>query len=332
MTKILRSIVIAAAALVAVITLGGYILYSHETDLDGKLVTIIIKPGTTMHQVANELADKGVVSSAVVTRLAARYSGVDRKLTPGRYDFGGSNSPKSVLKRLADADFVRIKVTIPEGNTIWKTASELAADLKLDSATIVNLGSDSAFLDRNRVPSLEGYLFPETYYFPWGTSAEDAVSEMITMYHEKTDKIWPQTIDGGLSRDDVIKLASIIEAETGRSDERAVVSSVYHNRLRKNMKLDADPTVIYGLGGLDRPLYRKDLSRDTPYNTYLHKGLPPTPINSPGLAAIQAALNPEQTDYLFFVADENGRHYFSRTNAEQNRAIRRIKRARRSGP
>ncbi len=331
MVWLLRRFVILIAALVALLPLAGYVLYVHESDLDGRLVSIIIKPGSSMHEVANELAEKGVVSSALVTRLAARYRGIDRKLTPGRYDFGGKNSPQSVLERLAGADFVRIKVTIPEGNPIWKTASTLAAELKVDSSEIVGLNSDTAFLQTHNLPSLEGFLFPETYYFPWGTTARDAVEEMIAMYHEKTDKIWPQTIAGGLSRYDIMKLASIIEAETGLSDERPIVSSVYHNRLDKRMKLDADPTVIYGLGGLDRPLYRKDLTSKTPYNTYLHKGLPPTPINSPGLAAIQAALNPEQTDYLFFVADENGRHYFSRTNAEQNQAIRRIKRAKRNG-
>ena len=122
-----------------------------------------------------------------------------------------------------------------------------------------------------------------------------------------------------------IVMASIIEAETGLVDERQMVSSVYHNRLTRNMKLDADPTVIYGLGGLERQLYRKDLKKDTPYNTYMKKGLPPTPINSPGLAAIRAAIHPEESDYLFFVADNTGRHYFSRTNAEHNRAIRRIR-------
>ncbi len=330
MFTLIRNILGIIIALAVLVVIYCYSAYNHESDLGGKLVSVIIQPGTTMHEVARELADKGVVSSPLVTRIAARYRGIDRKLAPGRYDFGGKNSPRSVLQRLAEADFVRVKVTVPEGSTIWKTASILATALELDSGSIVNLDTNSSFLKQHDIPSLEGYLFPETYYFPWGLTEEEAVGQMIGMFHQKTADIWPASTDGNLSRYEVLKLASIIEAETGSNGERAVISSVYHNRLRKNMRLDADPTVIYGLGGLERPLNRKDIGRDTPYNTYRHKGLPPTPINSPGLAAIEAALDPEETDYLFFVADEKGKHYFSRTNAEQNQAIYRIKKARRS--
>ncbi|MBU0984685.1 MAG: endolytic transglycosylase MltG, partial [candidate division Zixibacteria bacterium] len=134
----------------------------------------------------------------------------------------------------------------------------------------------------------------------------------------------------GLSREEVIVLASIVEAEALRDDEKPRIASVYQNRLRKRMKLDADPTVIYGLGGLDRPLSRRDLKKDTPYNTYRKRGLPPTPINSPGLAAIKAVLQPETTEYLYFVADGTGYHRFSKTNAEHNRARYEIKQKRRT--
>jgi len=129
-----------------------------------------------------------------------------------------------------------------------------------------------------------------------------------------------------LNRAEALVLASIVEAEALLDEEKPRIASVYHNRLRRNMRLDADPTVIYGLGGLDRPLWRKDLRKDTPYNTYRRKGLPPTPINSPGVAAIRAVLSPETTDVLYFVADGTGGHRFSRTNAEHNRARQEIKR------
>jgi len=148
---------------------------------------------------------------------------------------------------------------------------------------------------------------------------------MVDMFKQMTDTVSFVSDRTDLDKYDIIKLASIIEAETGLIDERRLVSSVYHNRMRRKMKLDADPTVIYGLGGLDRPLYSKDLKRDTPYNTYLHRGLPPTPINSPGLASILAALNPEESEYYYFVAADSGRHLFSRTNAEHNRAKERVK-------
>jgi UPF0755 protein len=258
-------------------------------------------------------------------KYAARWTKVDRKLTPGRYDFSGRNSCRSVLIKLREAGVYRIKVTIPEGASIWKVAAILASAMDIDSSQVMDLSTDGVFLQSLDLPYLEGYLFPETYFFPWGTRARAAITEMATMYHTMTENIWPQTLPLDLTQHDIIKLASVIEAETSIDSERVLVASVYSNRLRNNMKLDADPTVIYGLGGLDRPLYIRDLKIDNPYNTYLHKGLPPTPINSPGLASIKAALAPAETEYLYFVADNTGGHRFSRSNAEHNRARREIK-------
>lgn len=299
--------------------------YYMVVDSGNKITTIVIKPGDSFNRVAAKLLEEKVIESRFVIKVMARLKGIDKKLIPGRYDFVGENSVKSVLERLRDGDFLRIKLTIPEGNTIWETAAVVAEKLELDSAVFHNLNSDTTFLDELDLPYLEGYFYPETYFLPWGMSEKDVAREMVTMFHTQTDTIWSSTAPNNLDKHEVVIMASIIEAETGLVDERRMVSSVYHNRLTRKMKLDADPTVIYGLGGLDRPLYRKDLRQDTPYNTYTRKGLPPTPINSPGLAAIRAAIHPEESDYLFFVADNTGRHYFSRTNAEHNRAIRRIR-------
>ncbi len=310
----------------ATIAWAGYSYY-HQVDLGDRVVPIIIESGASFESVANELLVAGVVESRLTMKLAARWLGIDRKLTPGRYDFTGENSCRSVLKKFREADFVRIKVTVPEGATLWQVAAILAEKLDHDSTEVMSVVKDTISLKKMGLPSFEGYLFPETYFFPWGTRAEDAVEEMVAMHRSMTDSIWPEHLPIDLSRDEIIRLASIIEAETGLDSERVIVASVYTNRLRANMKLDADPTVVYGLGGLDRPLYRKDLERDTPYNTYLKKGLPPTAINSPGLASIKAALSPRETDYLYFVADNKGGHRFSRTNAEHNRARREIQAA-----
>ena len=311
----------------ATVAWAGYSYY-HQVDLGDRVVPIIIESGASFESVANELLFAGVVESRLTMKLAARWFGIDRKLTPGRYDFTGENSCRSVLKKFREADFVRIKVTVPEGATLWQVAAILAEKLDHNSTEVMSVVKDTIFLKKMGLPCFEGYLFPETYFFPWGTGAEDAVEEMVAMHRSMTDSIWPEHLPMDLSRDEIIRLASIIEAETGLDSERVIVASVYTNRLRANMKLDADPTVVYGLGGLDRPLYRKDLERDTPYNTYLKKGLPPTPINSPGLASIKAALSPRETEYLYFVADNKGGHRFSRTNAEHNRARREIQAAR----
>jgi UPF0755 protein len=319
-------------AVVLVIVLAVLYLwhsYTHPVDIGGRLVSIVIKPGDSFASVADKLLAEGVVKSKFMLTFAARLTDVDKKLTPGRYDFTGRNSCRSVLEKLRRADFVRIKVTVPEGSPVWKVASIVAEKLALDSSVFVDLNHDTAFLAQFGLPCLEGYLFPETYLFPWETSEREVAARMVRQFFEKTEHLWPDTVVTGLSRDEVVILASIIEAETKLDHERGMVASVYLNRLERNMKLQADPTVIYGLGGLDRPLNYRDLKRDTPYNTYLHRGLPPTPINSPGLAAIIAALHPAETDYLYFVADLTGGHHFSRTNAEHNRAKWRIKKLKR---
>jgi UPF0755 protein len=321
---IIKIILLSTFIFVMVVTWSIW-QYYRSINIGDKTVTVIIKQGDSLSRVCDKLISEGVVRYKLILKLPARFFSIDKKLTPGRYDFTGINSIKSVLERLEGADFLRLKVTIPEGNTIWETSALLAEKLELDSTLIHNLNNDSAFLDKFEILSLEGYLYPETYFLKWGIDEKTAVGEIIKMFKSQTDSLWQSDIIAGLSKEDIIILSSIIEAETSVKDERRLVSSVYHNRLKINMKLDADPTVIYGLGGLERPLYRKDLTKETPYNTYLMKGLPPTPINSPGIASISAALNPESTDYIFFVADEVGGHIFSKTLREHNNAINKIR-------
>ena len=323
--KIFLSItaVLIVVSMIVIFTL--YSAYTEEIDLGDKSVTVLIKSGSSFSDISTQLLKEHVIDSRIMFKYPARLRGIDKKLTPGRYDFTGKNSCRSILERLEKGDFLKIKVTIPEGNTIWETSSLLAKKLELDSSVIHNLQYDTAFLQSLEIPCLEGYLFPETYYFAWGMNEISVVAELVAMFKRQTKDIWIEKIPNNLTHDEVIIMASIIESETGIGGERKLVSSVYHNRLQINMKLDADPTVIYGLGGLTRPLYKKDLRKDTPYNTYIHKGLPPTPINSPGLASIQAALAPESTEYFYFVADTNGTHYFSKTIREHTNAINRIR-------
>ncbi len=307
---------------IVVLLVPGYFLGSYlwPVDLGDKRVSIIVEPGDGFKKIGDQLLAREVVRSKAMLFVPARWRGIDKKLVPGRYDFTGRNSCRSVLDKLANGDFVVIKLTVYEGAPIWKVASILAERLDLDSAQVVALNIDTAFLNVLDIPSLEGYLFPETYFVPWGTDARRILSDMVTMHRKQTADIWPEEIINNLSREEVIIMASIVEAEALIDDEKPQVASVYQNRIKRRMKLDADPTVIYGLGGLDRPLSRRDLRQVTPYNTYRKRGLPPTPINSPGLSAIRAALYPDSTDYLYFVADGTGRHRFSRTNAEHNQA------------
>ena len=322
----IKGIVIAVISLAVVLAGYALVAYLYPVSLGNKVVTIIVEPGDSFPQVADKLLAEGVVSSRWMLRYPAQWRGIDRKLTPGMYEFKGRNSCRSVLTKLEKADFVNIRVTVPEGAPIWRVASILSERMNVDSSTVIALNTDSDFTQRLNVPCLEGYLYPDTYFFPWGTSVEKILSDMVATFYLQTDSLWQNLSPDGLSRDDIVTLASIVEAEALMEDEKPTIASVYHNRLDQRMKLDADPTVIYGLGGLDRPLWKKDLRQKTPYNTYLVKGLPPTPINSPGLEAIRAAIHPAESDYLFFVADGSGRHRFSRTNAEHNRARQEIRR------
>ncbi|MCP4684621.1 MAG: endolytic transglycosylase MltG [bacterium] len=313
--------------LIVILLVPGYFLASYlwPVNLGEQRVTLIVEPGDGFKKVGDQLLAQEVVSSKAMLFVPARWRGIDKKLVPGRYDFTGSNSCKSVLDKLENGDFVVVRLTVYEGAPIWKVASILSERLEIDSAEVVAFNTNTAFLETLELPSLEGYLFPETYFIPWGTGTRQILSDMVAMYRSQTGDIWPEEIINGLSREEIIIMASIVEAEALLDDEKPRVASVYQNRIRRRMKLDADPTVIYGLGGLDRPLNRRDLRQVTPYNTYRKKGLPPTPINSPGLNSIKAALYPDSTDYLYFVADGSGGHRFSRTNAEHNRARYEIK-------
>lgn len=308
---------------------GIFYLYVSPVDIGERTFSVIIKRGDSFNSVADKFAGEGVVRWRFLLVGIARWMDLDRQLTPGRYDFNGEISTANILARLNAADYMRIKLTFYEGMPVWQVLSIISSQMELDSSEVAGLKDDSLLFTELSIPRLEGYLYPETYIFPWGTQAKMIISAMVSLHHERVDTLLWQEAPNGLSREEVIILASIVEAEALLEDEKPIIASVYQNRLNRRMKLDADPTVIYGLGGLDRPLSRRDLRKETPYNTYLRRGLPPTPINSPSLSAIEAVIHPDSTDYLYFVADGTGGHVFTRSNAEHNRAVRQIRRERR---
>jgi UPF0755 protein len=252
---------IFVAIILAAIVLAAFAFISYVTtvDMGDRVVSVFIAAGDNFEQVAGKIVAAGVVRSGVMLRYPAQWRGIDRKLTPGRYDFTGKNSCRSVLGKLERGDVVTIRVTIYEGAPIWKVASILSRRMEVDSAEIVRLNRDPSWLAELGVPSMDGYLFPETYFFRWGTSTRDMLKTMVQMFRAKTDTVWPASIPNGLSRQELIVLASIVEAEALLDAEKPQIASVYHNRIRERMKLDADPTVIYGLGGLNRPLTRRDI-------------------------------------------------------------------------
>jgi len=293
-----------------------------------RTVYLMINPGEGLGKILQRADSLNLSLSPFLAKTYLRLYGADKKIVPGRYTIKSNYSRYDLLQRLRHGDIDYIWITIPEGltlNRIIEIASQKSGRSSLD---FLRLAHDSAWLATlTYSPStLEGYLFPESYKLPYYSSPDFILRTMLGQLEILLDSSRISRLQEiGFTVHELLTFASLIEAETADRSEMKLISSVFHNRLAKRMLLQCDPTVIYALGGLDRPLLLKDLKYDSPYNTYRYKGLPPGPINSPGRDAILAALYPDSTAYLFFVADLNGRHIFSITNAEHERARQTIK-------
>ncbi|WP_020674645.1 endolytic transglycosylase MltG [Geopsychrobacter electrodiphilus] len=289
--------------------------------------SVSIESGSSLLSIANTLADHQIIRSALTFRLLARIQGRATALQAGTYSFTRAAAASVVLDRLTAGDVDQVSITIPEGFNLQQIARRLAEAGVADQTKIIAAAQDAAFLDKLGVKakSLEGYLFPETYHFVPGISRFELLRMMVNetelqlLRLQKLDKHKTH-----FNRHQLLTLASIIQKETGQEEEMPLISAVFYNRLARNMPLQTDPTVIYGIPDFNGNLTRKDLQTQSPYNTYLNRGLPPGPIASPGFKALQAAAEPAQSDYLYFVARGDGTHQFSSTLAEHNRAVRKF--------
>ncbi len=306
------------AALLLVAGCGG-------SEGDGPEIEFTVPTGASFDQVTDTLVARGLVGMRLPFKMRARFSGADTEIRSGRYRVREGIGPAPLLERLTEGRVETVALTIPEGFTLALIAPRLAdfTGVSADSALAV-LTADSAHA-RWGVPGpgLEGYLFPETYRFADGTSLDVVIGEMIGAYQA----FWtPRRLRilraRGWNEHEIVTLASIVEAEATFTEEMDTIASVYRNRIDDGWPLQADPTVLYALGGTrERLLFAAiDSVADSPYNTYTQPGLPPGPIGSPGEAALAAALEPADTEYYYFVADAQGRHVFSRTLAEHNAA------------
>jgi len=253
-----------------------------------------------------------------------------KKIRAGRFPFEKPMSTWEILRKITRGGSFDVPITIPEGFTIYQIAG-LIEQLGIDSIAFLASCNDSVLLDRIGIPgpTAEGFLFPETYHIPRGIDIDSIIA---IMFYEFQSRWKPQYIARAesikMSMLQVTILASIIEAEAHVKHEQPIISSVYHNRMRIGMMLQADPTTIYGMKKFDRPLLLKDLDNDSPYNTYRRFGLPPGAICNPGEDAIRAALYPDSTEFIYFVSRRDGTHIFSKTISEHHRAIQQVKRLR----
>lgn len=313
LTRALLAVLLAAALACA----GGYVWFLSWLDSPGPAQrdTIVLVPrGTGVSGIAQRLAEAGVVDHARLLELAVWRTGLSAALKAGEYQFAPAESPRAVLERIAAGRVLVRRLTIPEG----QSSAEIR---RLIEAAEAMTGAWPAEL----IP--EGSLLPETYHYVYGDSRPELVARMRKARDDLLAELWGRRASGLPLADpaQAVILASIVEAETPLAAERPRVAGVYLNRLKRGMRLQADPTVVYGITRgekeLERPLSRDDLARPSPWNTYTSDGLPPTPINHPGRASLAAALQPESHDFLFFVADGKGGHLFAQTYEQHLRNV-----------
>ncbi len=321
--------ILAGLALLAVggVALAVYDIhrYAHKPDAaSAERQTVSIRSGEGFGAITARLQEKGLIRTPFKFRLYARFSGYHTQLKAGEYELSGQMSPRQILATLKGGKVRLYRVTIPEGYQLRQIAKTVETAGFGNDGEFLRLATDAEVARSAGIEAqtLEGYLFPDTYYFPRGHQPRAVIEAMLKRFQATITDQWRARADEiGLSLHEVVTLASIIEKETGDPAERPLISSVFHNRMRKGMRLETDPTVIYGIKDFDGNLTRKDLRTPTPYNTYVIKGLPPGPIASPGAAALEAALYPAETDYLFFVSRRDRTHQFSTNLKDHNRAV-----------
>jgi len=294
----------------------------------GAATRVIIPRGASFAQAADSLARTGLVGSPRMFRLYGRLTGGDRNIKPGTYLLKHGTPWKDIVSALNGGHGLVNTITIPEGYSLSQITPLLARTLKVPADSVDAAVRDTALLARLDIPNktVEGYVFPDTYAFPLGTTARQAVREMVYAFERRWRPDWDSSlVELKINRNDLVTMASIVEREARLPEERPVIAAVYYNRLRRGMLLQADPTIQYALGHhVGRVLY-KDLAIESPYNTYIHKGLPPGPVASPGVASLAAAANPANVPYLYFVASKDGHHEFRMTLDEHTTAVRQIR-------
>ena len=314
------------------VLLIGMFLTSSPTSSE-EVVHFEVPTGSSSQAIAKQLVKEKLIRSEYAFRIFVRHRGTGKHLRAGTYVLRRNMSLQDIINEFEKGQVTLISWTVPEGLTASATA-ELWESAGLGTANVFQKASESFdLLERYGLAdkTVEGYLFPNTYKFAKGTSTEKVVEMMLDEFKQRwTGTFEEEARNLGLTRHEIVTLASIIEKEAQSESERPRISSVFHNRLRRKWRLQADPTVLYALGNPERLLTKGDLSVDSPYNTYTHKGLPPGPIANPGIDSIIAALRPEKTDYLYFVAIGEGKHHFSKTLSEHNRMIRKMRRASRN--
>jgi UPF0755 protein len=292
-------------------------------DKGGSDQVFIVKEGASLKEVAADLEKTGLITNKTLFVLWTRVKGYGKDIRAGEYSLSPAMAPVQMIEILRKGLVILHPVTIPEGFTRDQIADALAAKGLADKKRFLELTQDKGLLRQYGIsgPSFEGYLFPDTYHFSRGTPALAILDTMVKRFRQVVSSLMERSRGTGMKFEEVVILASIVEKETGRPEERPLIASVFLNRLKLGMRLESDPTVIYGIENFGGDLKKKDLAEKTPYNTYVIHGLTPGPIANPGLESIKAVMDPARTDYLYFVSKNDGSHHFSKSLSEHNRAV-----------
>jgi UPF0755 protein len=316
----LVSVIVSFAVLAGI---GFFIHIATPVSTEENWKEVEIPEGASYKRGINILINNDIVKNKLALFLLGKVTSSDRQLKAGFYYLSASMTPLQIFNNLIKGRTIQYSITIPEGSNL-KQIRRAFEDTDLIDEESWQLVYNEDFLCYLGVdaPSLEGYLYPDTYNFPKGTEPMFIFKIMVKRLKKSfNEPLRKRAEELGMTENEVLTIASIIEKEAIHDFERPIISAVYHNRLKRNMRLQADPTVLYGIKKRWKRIRYRDLKRPTPYNTYVIKGLPPGPIASPGERSIKAALYPADVDYLFFVSKNNGTHYFSKTNKEHAKAV-----------
>ncbi|MCJ7546380.1 MAG: endolytic transglycosylase MltG [Deltaproteobacteria bacterium] len=313
------------AGICILLLLYALLVFTLPPNLRGERRQVVIPQGVPFKGVARILDEGGLLRSPTGFYLMARLMGVTERVQAGEYELSTTMLPLVILHKLVTGDVMKYRITIPEGYTIRQIALRLKEEgIIEDEEQFLALAFSAEFVAGLGIEGkgVEGYLFPDTYLLPKGVSPIEIIKTMVGKFKQVYGPDFARrAAELGMTDREVVILASIIEKETGVSEERPLISAVFHNRLKRGIPLCSDPTVIYGIPDFDGNLRKRDLERKTPYNTYLKRGLPPGPIANPGRSSLLAALYPAPVQYLYFVSRNDGSHYFSTTLREHNEAV-----------
>lgn len=288
------------------------------------MLTVQIPKGSSFAKIADILDEAGLIKNRFSFYLFAKLKDAPRHIRAGEYELAGTMSPSMILDKLIRGEIKGYRVPIPEGFDMRQIASVLASGRLVDEKKFLRLCSDREFLSSLGIsaPSAEGYLFPDTYILTKSMDEEEIIELMVEQFRKRvTPEMAKRAQDLGLSLDQIVTIASMIEKEGRIKEEKPLIAAVFYNRLKLSMRLQSDPTAVYDLVDFSGPITREHLRRNSPYNTYQISGLPPGPIANPGLDSIMAALYPAESDYLYFVAKNDGSHQFSTHLSHHNAAV-----------